>query len=118
MKFHDMGEQQGEKMVAWHCPGCEGGHAVPVSGPRAWGFNGDLVKPTLTPSVLCNGTRLTAAGRADYDVWAAANYPHRDAEFDHEPLICHTFVKEGMIQFLSDCSHKFAGQTVEVPDWD
>ncbi len=31
---------------------------------------------------------------------------------------CHSLVRDGMIQFLSDCTHKLAGQTVEIPDWD
>lgn len=33
---------------------------------------------------------------------------------------CHYFLKDGMIEFLSDSTHKLAGQTVplpEVPDW-
>lgn len=94
-KFHDMGTQEGEKWVAWHCPGCEGGHGVPVSGPRAWGFNGDFDSPTLTPSILIN------VGGAN------PGCP-----------ICHTFIRDGKIQFLNDCTHKLAGQTVDVPDWD
>ena len=33
---------------------------------------------------------------------------------------CHSFVREGRIEFLSDCTHALAGQTVELPDfsWD
>lgn len=52
-------------------------------------FNGDFDKPTLSPSVLyVNGTR------------------------------CHSFIKDGKIQFLSDCDHALAGQTVELPDFE
>jgi hypothetical protein len=29
---------------------------------------------------------------------------------------CHSFVTNGKIQFLADCTHKLAGQTVELPD--
>ncbi len=54
-------------------------------------------KPTFTPSLLVNGGE------------------HRRQ--DH-PLRCHSFVTDGMIQFLSDCEHKLAGQTVEIPDYD
>lgn len=29
---------------------------------------------------------------------------------------CHSFVRDGKIQFLDDCSHKLAGRTVELPN--
>ena len=29
---------------------------------------------------------------------------------------CHSFVTDGRIQFLSDCTHALAGQTVDLPD--
>jgi hypothetical protein len=94
-KFHDMGVQGGERFVAFHCPGCEGGHAVPVTGPRAWRWNGSLDAPTLQPSILVNrgGANPTVA-------------------------ICHSFVTACKIQFLSDCTHPLAGSTVELPDFD
>lgn len=49
-------------------------------------------KPTFSPSLLCNG-------------------------FDPKSR-CHSFVKEGMIQFLDDCHHTLKGQTVEIPEWE
>ena len=55
-----------------------------------WYWNGSLDKPTFNPSiVMC----------PDDVHWR-----------------CHSFVREGMIQFLSDCYHKLASQTVELPD--
>jgi len=76
----------------FNCPGCQEIH-VPN---QAWGFNNNLDKPTLTSSILVNGTeRSKARGRKR----------------------CHSFVKDGMIQFLDDCDHALAGQTVELPDW-
>jgi hypothetical protein len=84
-----------EGYVAWHCPGCEGGHHVPVSGERAWGWNGSLESPTLTPSVLYN------VGGANPTV-----------------PICHSIITGGKIAFCGDSTHKLAGQTVDVPDWE
>lgn len=69
------------------CPGCECSHLF----DKRWTFNGDLDKPTFSPSLLCNP--------------------------DHEPSRCHSFVRDGKIEFLTDCFHKLAGQTVEIPDW-
>jgi len=34
------------------------------------------------------------------------------------PNQCHSFVRDGKIQFLSDCKHKLAGKTVDLPDWN
>ena len=33
------------------------------------------------------------------------------------PFVCHSFVVNGQIQFLPDCTHALAGQTVPIPDW-
>ncbi len=33
------------------------------------------------------------------------------------PAVCHTFVTDGRIQFLGDCTHVMAGQTVDLPVW-
>jgi hypothetical protein len=74
------------------CPGCKSGHGFRVgqpSGPN-WTFNGDLEKPTFNPSLLCT--------------WKHGDVEHR----------CHSFVRDGVIQFLSDCTHDLAGQTVAL----
>jgi hypothetical protein len=31
--------------------------------------------------------------------------------------VCHSFVVDGRIQFLGDCTHHLAGQTVDLPPW-
>jgi len=69
------------------CPGCEYSHAFTVS---PWTFNGDLEKPSFSPSLLCNA--------------------------HHPPSRCHSWVKDGMIQFFGDCHHKLAGKTVPLPE--
>jgi hypothetical protein len=79
------------KYFMFWCPGCECAHAI----NEHWRFNGDLEKPTISPSILSNGDRR------------CPNTPR-----------CHSFVRDGKIQFLSDCDHALAGQTVELPEWD
>ena len=89
MKLHYAGEAEGQKLYFFHCPGCKAAHGFHV--PH-WTFNGSMEAPTFTPSLLCNG---------------------------HDPATrCHSFVTDGKIQFLGDCHHALAGQTVDVPDWD
>ena len=31
--------------------------------------------------------------------------------------VCHSFIRDGRIQFLGDCTHHLAGQTVDLPDF-
>jgi hypothetical protein len=85
------------------CPGCastregyEGLHLLPVTGAvqgrPTWSFDGDLERPTLSPSIL---TRFSWGG------------------VDH---VCHSFLRAGVFEFLGDCTHALAGQHVELPE--
>lgn len=84
--------------LLFECPGCAFAHGVRIrrdaSTPHpAWDWNGDLERPTLSPSVLAR-TPL-----ADGTTWT-----------------CHSFVKDGRIRFLEDSSHALANQTVDLPE--
>lgn len=88
----------------FHCPGCEVGHSFvtkwsPIElgarqperkdNPPIWTFNGSLEQPTFSPSLLYK--RENNGGQ-----------------------LCHLFVENGQIKYLSDCDHKLAGQTVDM----
>lgn len=77
------------------CPGCECGHIF----DQRWTFNGDFEKPTFRPSLLCNKSITEAIVNEFKTV-------HR----------CHSYVTDGQIQYLDDCTHNLRGQTVELPD--
>lgn len=107
----------------FHCPGCDTNHSVSVNSGipgRDWGFNGNGDHPTFTPSVLVTGTELTEKGKADYEQWCKDGYPKLAEGFklDSKPSVCHSFVTDGRIQFLNDCTHALSGQTVDLPDFD
>lgn len=79
--------------VGFYCPGCEQYHVFFINKSRghpSWNFNGDYENPTFTPSLL--NTK-----------------PWKDDIYR-----CHLFVTNGKIQYLNDCSHKLAGQTIEM----
>lgn len=82
-------------MVQFWCPGCGLAHAIRVSGERqpVWAWNGDAERPTFQPSVLVRWERRSGA------------------------VVCHSFVTDGRIQFLTDCTHDLAGKTVDLPDF-
>lgn len=89
--------------VAFKCPGCDQAHHVTVDGSRGWTFNGDGDRPTFSPSVLVR-------------TGSAVDPAFIDKPGD-PPTICHSFVTDGSIRFLDDCTHALAGQTVDLPDW-
>lgn len=97
----------------FRCPGCRTGHQVGIEPPAGliWGFNGDGDKPTFTPSVLVRGMQIEIDEHGEWTgKWLRGP--------DGEPLpgVCHSFVTDGRIQFLDDCTHALAGQTVDLPD--
>jgi hypothetical protein len=100
------GTAPGRRVHFW-CPGCQDVHGVTVdAGPVVWGWNGDLERPTFSPSVLVKGF----------------GYPHGIDPAPGEtqkpgPTVCHSFVTDGRIQFLGDSTHALAGQTVDLPPW-
>jgi hypothetical protein len=77
------------------CPACESSHLfyTNLSNPNQnWGFNNNLDKPTFTPSMLIYPSQIQKR--------------------------CHSFVRDGKIQYLNDCDHDLKGKTVDLPDID
>ena len=83
--------------LVFMCPGCNERHVIyhgDGNGPR-WSWIGDATAPTFTPSVRVRGVK----------------------EDTGVPSVCHSVITKGKIQFLGDCTHNLAGQTVDLPDW-
>lgn len=109
---------EGGRLMFW-CPGCDGAHMITVKTGvdqigAAWGYNGNAEAPTFTPSILLNA-----------HTWHPPVNGENLAEFKRKPWpqkkvssVCHSFVTDGKIQFLDDCTHALAGQTVDLPDFD
>ena len=70
------------RRLVWWCPGCACYHGVPLD---RWRWDGDLERPTLSPSVV-----ITAR--------------------EH----CHCWIRGGLIEYLGDCSHRLQSATVEM----
>lgn len=88
--------------VGFHCPGCDDFHQV-STGANGWTWNGSLDAPTFSPSVLVTYPANPAATE-EFAQWRTERR-------------CHSFVRDGRIEFLSDCTHALAGQTVDIPEW-
>ena len=78
--------------VCFWCPGCDNVHRC-----KGWQFNGDFEKPTLSPSVMVTYT---------------------PGDPDEPVQRCHSFVRDGVIQFLGDSTHTLAGKTIPLPPWE
>jgi hypothetical protein len=105
-------------ILAFCCPGCEECHGVSVSGDHpVWGWNGSVDAPTFTPSILVRSGHYAPNGVTN-SCWCTYDAEHPDHPSGFKCMVCHSFVTDGKIQFLSDSTHKLSGQTVEIPDWD
>lgn len=67
------------------CPACDSAHQFTVP---PWGYDGNAERPTVTGSILVTGGETNTR--------------------------CHSFVTQGTWDYLSDCAHKYAGQTMEA----
>lgn len=100
----DKAKQAEGDRVHFVCPGCKHAHGI-HTGPNGWQWNGDLASPTFVPSVLVSRTM--------------GNYKFKDdPDYEEHQEVCHSFVTDGRIQFLSDTTHELSGQTVDLPNWD
>lgn len=87
----------GGKGLVFFCPGCGYYHHFIVEqgsdkSKPLWTWNGDMEKPTFSPSLGVN----------------MAMSEHR----------CHSFVRNGQIEYLTDSFHSLAGQTVAMQEID
>lgn len=98
---------EGQRVAYW-CPGCNRAHILFVGHggePPRWMWNGDAELPTFMPSVLVTWDE-------------PSDIPE---EFDDRTKdlkrVCHSWVKAGVIEFLSDCTHALVSQHVPIPPW-
>ena len=104
-------DYEGQRYVSFGCPGCGQDHCLPVTGPGAWSFNGDIERPTIAPSILSRGLKVKLGPDGKWNgEW------ERGADGKPLPNVCHSFVTDGRIQFLTDSNHALAGQTVDLPE--
>jgi hypothetical protein len=88
------------------CPGCEESHTL----PSGWTFNGDLERPTFTPSFKHEGRKRVFINREWVGEWL------RDAKGDTIPYICHYILTDGVLNFCGDSTHSLAGKSVPLEE--
>ena len=94
-------------MISFHCPACNAIHGVHIEKPphpelHQWDWNGDKKFPTLNPSL--NRESRLASRNGNGKVLKR----------------CHFFIRDGIIDYCSDSTHKLAGKKYRlknVEDW-
>jgi hypothetical protein len=84
-----------EILYLFHCPACKFDHMVRTKGDGpTWEVTGiEEDNPTVSPSILVNAYVLGGDK-------------------------CHSFVRNGKIEYLPDCSHSLAGKIADMVDYD
>lgn len=97
------------------CPGCNSAHGFRTNNwpkpeglteeetelfKEKWTWNNDVNKPTISPSI--HVFKIIGKNKKGHSI---------------RETICHSFIENGNIRFLSDSKHILKGQTVELPDF-
>lgn len=86
--------KDGEPDFTFYCPACQCNHSLFInSGTTRWVISGATNAPTVRPSLL-----IRYAGECGKEV------------------VCHLFITDGKIEYLSDCNHSMGGKTVDMKD--
>jgi len=84
--------------VVW-CPACKILHKFYVNSfglnKARWTWNGDINRPTFSPSLIIT---ISSGDKNKSDIR------------------CHSFLKNGIWEYLNDCTHEMAGKKVPLPD--
>jgi len=118
--------------IQFHCPGCNDVHQVRVTTPPAgyelrepspphpcWTWNASLERPTFSPSIDVKSGHYLHTPPVPGN--CACDFHERFPEegpWNWPCTHCHSYVRDGQIQFLPDSSHALAGKTVELPEVD
>lgn len=102
----------------FRCPACGHSHTVRVQphpeypGSPLWDWNGSLDQPTFTPSILERSVAYPKGGTpADREEWNRLHAGPTEAFMSSRfGTRCHSFVANGLIDFLSDCTHTLRGK--------
>jgi hypothetical protein len=90
---------------AHFCPGCHEMHKL----PDIWTFDGNLEKPTFTPSFKHEGIRRVFVDGKWTGEWV------RDVNGKTVPYICHYTLTSGVLSFCRDSTHALAGKSATLP---
>jgi hypothetical protein len=103
-KLVKIDDSQGEAYT-FYCPGCSMTHIIPVKytpdhsmkkgrAKPTWCFNGDMDKPTFSPNFRIE--------------WKGAE----------PPQMCNVIIRDGVLIYLVDSTHKLSGSRVPMESYE
>lgn len=156
------GTRPGKQVWVW-CPGCDQMHPFTIEAPTGpegdrlnsgitWEWDGNLERPTFSPSLLCPNTfhicegehQINECASGDFEVCGHRSHGYAwkfpdgslrhfkvwetkpadavevvtgpDGPHPRDPAWggCHSFLRAGRWEFLTDSAHRLAGQTVDM----
>ena len=125
-KFEQRCKKCKEPMIRWyknqvfagyHCSYCGTDAPAEEASQSVEGWKKEWNHAESEQCVRANIDRPSSAGtpnrQADIQSISALYLGRRE---EHTTKRCHSFIKDGQIQFLGDCTHSLAGQTVALPN--
>lgn len=87
------------------CPGCGEMHRI----PDRWSFDGNVERPTFSPSVKITGKQTVIVDGRWTGEWVLGS------DGKALDLCCHYFLHAGTLKYCSDSTHALAGKSVPLP---
>lgn len=107
-KIEELQNQEGEVYAyAFYCKGCGHHHSF---HKEKWWFNGDFDRPTFTPSLLVKYKERLSQEQYDRIMKG------EDVSHELRNMVCHSFVTDGKIRYLGDCTHDYKNKTIELEE--
>jgi hypothetical protein len=94
----------------FYCPGCDTHHVI----DDKWTYSGTDEKPTVRASVLSKW--IKTPDPLPYDDNGDLVVGPDGRAVGSKQMKCHSFITNGNIQYLNDCTHYLAGKTVPMED--
>jgi hypothetical protein len=96
-------EESGKKSFMFDCPACGISHSLRLTDGSAndnggWWWCGSMSSPTFNPSLLVRWGKGPNEKCGD--------------------RVCHSFIRDGYIEYLTDCTHELAGKTIRLPPYE
>lgn len=80
-----------DNSLVFYCVACEQPHTIEETD---FGFNGDYERPTFDRPIHALTSRVR----------------------NRHVTVCNSRVEDGQIEYFPDCTHEYAGKTIELPE--
>lgn len=103
-------QKRGEFTYEFWCVGCKMMHqcwtAHPTHKGATWSYNNNPESPTFSPSLKIGGVRRITD--EEHKKLMAGDH------VEPRPYSCHFFIRDGYLEYCSDCSHDLNSKRVKM----